>query len=243
MNFSRISDYKTKIEVEELNLILELDDTIRIQVEKEAEAEVISHLRQRYDIKKIFLPMLDYSTTYTYQIGQRALSGVDIYYTVAAPAFDSTITYALKNRVNYLIPSQQVINVYECIFIPPAGTLPTNPIYFIKIDAVANVSTIPVNAPLSDTTNWAKGDNRDGNLIRCMIDIVLYHLCPLNPRFLTEYRAIRYNGNTPKEEGGAVGWLKQLAEGKVSIDAPTYANTDQGNAIVWGSGTKHTHYY
>lgn len=237
MNFLRISDYKTKIELEEFNSILELDESTRLQVEQEAEDEVISHVRQRYDTKKIFLPMLDYSSIYTYQISQRALQGADIYYSIPSPAFDINRVYAIKNRVNYLL------YVYECILMPPVGTLPTNATYFTKIDLLANVTTIPVGAPLTDTTIWLKGDNRNGNLIRCMIDIVLYHLCPLNPRFLTEYRAIRYNGNTSKEQGGAVGWLKQLAAGEVSIDAPTYANTDQGNSIVWGSGSKQTHYY
>lgn len=94
-----------------------------------------------------------------------------------------------------------------------------------------------------DATKWTKGDNRNQLIVMYLIDITLYHLhARINPRNTPELRAIRYDGNNALQTGGAIGWLKKVADGMITADLPQiYAL--QGNRIRYGSVTKNTNNY
>jgi hypothetical protein len=87
----------------------------------------------------------------------------------------------------------------------------------------------------TDTSYWAKGDNRNPQIKMYVIDIMLYHLCSrINPRNIPELRSIRYDGNTEKQIGGAIGWLKSVEAGKVNLNVPQIVPSG-AVSILWGS--------
>jgi len=72
-----------------------------------------------------------------------------------------------------------------------------------------------------DTAYWTQGDNRSGQLVQKCVDILLYHLhARINPRNIPEMRMIRYDGNHETQIGGAIGWLKNVASGKINAEIP-----------------------
>lgn len=92
--------------------------------------------------------------------------------------------------------------------------------------------------PTQNTTYWTKGDNRNPQVVMYLIDILLYHLhSRINPRNIPELRNIRYDGNGPMQIGGAIGWLKNVQKGKVSL-ALNEIQPTQGLAIRFGSYPK-----
>lgn len=94
----------------------------------------------------------------------------------------------------------------------------------------------------TDTAYWTKGDNRNPQIKMYVIDVMLYHLCSrINPRNIPELRAIRYDGNDPKQIGGAIGWLKNVEAGKVNLNAPQIVPS-LAPPIVWGSYPKRNNF-
>lgn len=92
----------------------------------------------------------------------------------------------------------------------------------------------------SNTTYWAPGDNRDQQLVQHCIDICLYHLhARINPRNIPELRMVRYDGNGPDQKGGAIGWLKNVAAGKINANIPQRYEfgTVPGVSIAYGNST------
>ena len=95
----------------------------------------------------------------------------------------------------------------------------------------------------TDTAYWTKGDNRNPQIKMYLIDIMLYHLCSrINPRNIPELRNIRYDGASPSQIGGAIGWLKSIEKGKVNLNSPEIVPTT-GRSIVWGSYHKRSNFF
>jgi hypothetical protein len=86
-----------------------------------------------------------------------------------------------------------------------------------------------------DTTRWTKGDNRNQMIKMYLMDITLYHLhSRINPRNVPDLRAIRYDGNNPAQNGGAVAWLKRVAAGDINPQIPEII-PHQGSDFRWFS--------
>ena len=65
--------------------------------------------------------------------------------------------------------------------------------------------------PDLNTTEWSASDLRDQTIIMFAIDMVLYHLhSSINPRDIPALRKQRYDGDDPRQIGGAIGWLRKL---------------------------------
>lgn len=95
----------------------------------------------------------------------------------------------------------------------------------------------PGTPPQNIYSGWIKGDTRNPQLKTCLIDIALYHLhSRINPRNIPELRKERYDGNSPNQKGGAIGWLKNVAHGLVNADLPEII--DFQLPISWGSYEK-----
>lgn len=87
----------------------------------------------------------------------------------------------------------------------------------------------------TDDTLWTSGDNRNQQVVLYLLDITLYHLhSRINPRNIPDLRKERYDGNSPHQTGGAIGWLKKVAGGDINADLPVI-QPNQGNSIRWGS--------
>jgi hypothetical protein len=85
-----------------------------------------------------------------------------------------------------------------------------------------------------ETDYWTQGDNRNKVILMYLIDMTLYHLhSRLNPRNVPELRFVRYDGGHPLQSGGAIGWLKNIASGKLTT-ALREINPKQGKSIRWG---------
>lgn len=145
------------------------------------------------------------------------------YVTLPNPEFDITATYATNDVVwynNYTYTCRQ----------PITGILPTNTSYWTVGSEYTVTNTYP-----TDATKWTLGDNRNQEIVQNLLDITLYNLhCRINPRNVPDLRKERYDGNEPQQRGGAIGWLKNIASGKIYLDVPEVL-PEQGNSINWGN--------
>jgi hypothetical protein len=113
------------------------------------------------------------------------------------------------------------------------GNLPTDASFWTAGATYSFSGDLP-----DDTSKWTKGDNRNQQIKAYLVDITLYHLYSrINPRNIPELRMIRYDGNSPKQHGGAIGWLKMVAGGEVNADLPEILPS-QGVSIMGGSKPK-----
>ena len=71
-----------------------------------------------------------------------------------------------------------------------------------------------------DTSVWTAGDNRNPLIVTYLLDMVIYHLLSRMPRNFSDVRKERYDGNSPNQTGGAIGWLKRVAKGDDNADLP-----------------------
>lgn len=91
-----------------------------------------------------------------------------------------------------------------------------------------------------DDSVWTQGDNRNPLIVMRLIDIVLYHLHKrLTGMNFPDIRKEAYDGNSPAQVGGAIGWLKQIACGKVNVDLPPIL-PDQNLSVNWGNAGGNT---
>lgn len=94
---------------------------------------------------------------------------------------------------------------------------------------------------LSNTTYFTKTDPRNSKVVEMVVDVCLFGLfARLNNYDMPALRKERYDGNDPKQQGGAIGFLKLIAKGIVFLDLPLVESrqTDQtGNVIMYGSAT------
>jgi hypothetical protein len=75
-------------------------------------------------------------------------------------------------------------------------------------------------------------------MVQFMLDITLYHASArLNPRNTVELWAIRYDGNNPTQNGGAIAMLKKINAGQMNLQEPELI-PQQGQSIFWTSDSK-----
>lgn len=106
-----------------------------------------------------------------------------------------------------------------------------NASYWIQNTIYSFSGIVPTNG-----SNWSQIDNRNGLMINCIIDIVLYNLFTiLAPRNIPMERITRYKGESTHDEKCTIGWLKAVFNGKLSANLPNKYPT-QGIALVFNSG-------
>jgi len=83
------------------------------------------------------------------------------------------------------------------------------------------VATAEGGTDLTDTNNFDQTDDRNPKLVEVVVDIVLYNLhSRINPKSVPTHRRIRYDGDDPKQQGGALGWLKMVQKGTIEPSLP-----------------------
>lgn len=126
-----------------------------------------------------------------------------------AGKYDDAKTYVLGDVVSYyydlFIAKQEVTNI-----VPNSNS------------AYWDVYPSSFTGSLPTVTNfWIEGDNRNHQLKQCIVDIALYHFhSRTNPRNIPDLRKDRYDGNRERLTLGAIGWLKDIANGLVNADLP-----------------------
>lgn len=199
-----------------------------------------------------------FSAATIYTTGQRVTYSGSIYKSTAGSAahafnaaewtlicLDKTLYYAKTNATEYNNSTTYVLNntvwYNDVVYTSKGnstGNLPTDTNYWTAGATYSFTAAYP-----EDTTKWIKGDNRNQQIVMYLIDITLYHLhSRINPRNVPELRMIRYDGNNPTQNGGAIGWLKRVAGGELTADLPSILPA-QGLSIRYGSNTKNINVY
>ena len=225
MYFLKVSDYSKQIKQDNLALIIENDSTIRLDAERAAESEINMYLSNNYDTSKVFAPMLAYSNSNAYAIGDRVYSN--------EVAYSSSIAYTAGALVSY------AGNIYKNI-LASTNVVPTNTTNWTlqyKNDTVYYASAVSTGNLPSDIAFWTEGDNRNALLVMIYVDIVLYHLhSRINPRNIPQLRLDRCDE--------AKKMLIGVAGGELFLDLPTYPIVDEDlEPIHWGSNKKLKHEY
>lgn len=143
--------------------------------------------------------------------------------TLPAADFNSHASYIIGNKVWYKN------SVYTCQ-IACSNILPTNSAFW-GTGALYTVSAIWP----TDQTKWSAGDNRNPFFVTQLINIVLYWLHHrINPKLVPDHRKEAYDGNSPSQVGGAIGWLKNVGSGAITADLPDL-QPEQGLSVRWGN--------
>ena len=225
--------YNPYITPEDLNEVLDNDDSIRVQAEPIAQAFVSSYIRQRYDCNKIFKPWTNWSLSKQYNIGD--------FFKYTENQFSPTIIYVANQRVMY------AGNIYNSIsgslahaFNPSEWTLvcADNLIFTCIAQSTGNMP--------DNLTYFIQSDPRAPEIIEIMIKVVLYNIHSLIvPQNIPKIRREQYNndGQVRKMDGTAIGTLMAYANGDLMPDLPIVSDLQQGQNITWGSQMKRNNSY
>jgi hypothetical protein len=141
------------------------------------------------------------------------------------PEYSALVTYAIGDEIFY--KDKTYTCVKACINI-----LPTVSEFWGTGTSYSVTGFYPEN-----TTYYTQGDNRNQLIVMRLIDITLYHLhSRINPRNIPDLRKDRYDGNRDAQTLGAIGWLKQVAAGKINADLPNIV-PEQGLAMRYGTSS------
>lgn len=98
------------------------------------------------------------------------------------------------------------------------------------------------NQTLTNATYFTQVDSRNQTVLMRFIDMVLYHLhAHITPQNVPTIRHERYDGNDPRQQGGAIGWLKMLQKGDVTTVLTVLVDdegNEQGHRITYGNVTR-----
>jgi hypothetical protein len=225
-------DYFILIDEENLDVVSYSGDegTSAESIIEETEANVLfeisSYLSGRYDVSKVFFPVLEYLNGETFKAG-------DFIY-LNAPKYDVLSAYL----VGALIVKLDGF-VYRC---STAGAGPEADFEVIGKAGNYYTAIIDTNAGdlFSDSTKFETGEKRNALIKRYVIDITLYELhSRINPRNIPEFRIQRRDD--------AIKWLGMVQNPRNNVDADFLPKRDlgpqKGNDISWSSKKKLSHDY
>lgn len=246
------SNQQTKLDVEQAGqaeMISYLSQRYKI-AEIFTDTTVFSYSTTYYGKNLVEFTATAYNTSSTYNIGNYCLFGGNVYkcntnlttgpfntskwdlvcvdkqlYYVKLPynEFSYTVTYAIGDQVWFNNKTYTCAKACKNI----------DPTYSEFWGTGFSYSVTGVYP--DDTSKWTKGDNRNQQIVLFLIDITLYHLhARINPRNIPDLRKERYNGNSPNDSGGAIGWLKSVAHGNINADLPEYT-PEQGMSMRYGN--------
>lgn len=222
--FLHKSDYLGKIEEEHLDLI-QGNESLRLESELEAQAEIESYIAQRFDIAKIFINLTIYDFAAIYVIGDLVILNPDQW--DASKSYVANDLVAFKDEVFKNISATSTQDPSDATKWTKVGA------EFDKFSALTAGSGKHVDS----ATDWLPGDTRELLIRRYMVDISLYELhSRLNPRQIPEFRIQRRDD--------AISYLKKVADPRKNI-TPGFPlkvqATDEGNDITFASNVKINH--
>ena len=140
----RDNDYKRLIQDDNLLQVIESNQSIKLDVEQSAQAEMISYLSQRYIVNSVFTNTSTYSNSITYK-GKNLVEYTET-------AWGNATTYGLTTRVSYKD------KIYVCI-LASTGFAPTNTTYWTYVceDKALFYITLP-NPEYNNSTTYSVGD-------------------------------------------------------------------------------------
>jgi len=106
-----------------------------------------------------------------------------------------------------------------------------------QADTLYTTKTDSVTSYPNDTSDWEQKDPRDSQLVKVIVDLLLYELYSLTqPRQIPEYRMSRRDD--------AKDWLKEANKGNLTLDFPEASPSDDTDQrMQWGGFTSSTRNY
>lgn len=196
---------------------------------KTATETIKGYLRSRYDTSQIFKELQLYSTLQPYTAGDWIYVYADDY---------SETTYEVNDLATYQG------DVYICIVqVATAETFDAEKWQKISAEyAVFEVITDTPAGTLPTDTHYFSDDPRNPKIVELTVDIVLYNILGrLNNIDIPTNRKERYDGNSDKQTGGAIGYLKDVAKGLIKPDLPLIVENQEdqtGNVVIYGSASE-----
>ena len=100
------------------------------------------------------------------------------------------------------------------------------------------IKEAPAEIELTNTEYFVQRDSRNQKIIEVCCDIALYNVMSrLNNYDIPNFRKERYDGNTDRQTGGAIGWLLKVAKGTIEPDLPLLEASQEnqtGNIVMSG---------
>lgn len=185
-----------------------------------------------------------------FNIAHWTLLGVqyDIYYAAfPQPVFNYILFYKIgdkaywKGKVYTALQATPILSTQDALQygtynnVPVQNIFPDDPINGINFWGSATPYSVPAGTPLTNTTYWTRGDNRNAMIIECMMAIVLYRLhARISPRNIPDLRKEEYNH--------CLEWLKEAQRGTVTPTL-TEIQLHQGSRIRFGGNVKNINSY
>jgi hypothetical protein len=212
-------------------LITDSNGQISAQIWKDQSIKSIDEasdfLISRYDLSRVFSPLIPFADTTTFNLYDR------VKWTVS-DTYSESSTYAIGDLVVYSG------DIYRCkteILVGEAFDPAKWTYIAVNGQLYECIAESTGNDP-DDTDYFTEGDPRKPKLVEVIVDITLYYLLQrLNAIDIPVNRKERYDGNTGNQTGGAIGWLKMIAKGFINPDLPlleTNQEDQTGNKIIYG---------
>jgi hypothetical protein len=199
MKFIVSDDYGMQIRSAVLSQIKNSDDALA-DAEASAQTEMESYLRIKYDVAKIFAPVLLYDKALRYLIDQRIM--------LTAPAHNPASTYVDKE----ITLKDGLIYRAKAIVVAEAWT-PAHWEVIDKVNALWYVTAAQTTAGVVLDAEMSKGDTRYPVLLMYLKDMVIYHIFSnISAQNIPESRGKRYDA--------AIKWLNMVTTDKLSPDLP-----------------------
>lgn len=173
-------------------------------------------LGSQYDMFFVALPNPEFNFTGNYKIGD-LVWWKDKGYTCAM----ATASFGHEFMLQY--PSYGTL--------PPVNVVPDDPVGGLKAWGTGTPYALTPGTLPTDATKWTAGDNRNAQLVNCIIDVTLYTLhSRIAPRNIPELRVKRYDD--------VIKWLKNAAQGLNITAALPVIQPAQGGRIRFDSQPK-----
>ncbi len=246
MSYLNPSDYNRAIQPASLQQVTGSNMAVLQAAEATAIAEATSYLVQKYDVQGEFAPAQPYDATVAYPANARVTSNTPaddtLYFAPPpCPVFSATKAYQAGDAVFW------AGSTYTCQVATPAlssdealqyATISNMPAHVYPGAGAAGQQywgsgtpySVPAGTPLTNTTYWQQGDNRDMQLVTSVLNITLYYLfMRVSPKNMPLQRTKAYTD--------AVHWLTLAANGQVTPALPPLQPA-QGARIRFGGNLK-----
>jgi len=222
MGFLIKADFEHLIPLDELDIIINSDETILNEAMRSSIEEAKSYLRQRYDMALSFFDVVDWNMDQNFTTSHIVV--------LSANQYKNGTNYAIGDLVYYENGSD---DVYICIQ-AAHNNIPTDTAYWTAIgknNALYTCIQAAQGQYPNNATYFEQRDDRNHLLMRLIANITLYELhSRINPRNIPTFRIERRDD--------AIKYLTKVADPRnnIEIDLPLVDHGEQkGLDISYGS--------
>lgn len=203
------SDFDFQIRSQVLSLVKNTDKGLQ-DVLKAAQSEMESLLRGRYDVAKIFAPLMPWQHTVVYRQEARILLNAPAW---VADGDKPKDTIVLKDGKIYRAKTDVNSDTWESELPSWEEIGKPNDLWYVTADQTT--------AGLFSDDEYAPGDTRYPVILMYLKDMALYHIhSNISPQNIPKLREDRYNK--------AMEWLKMVIKDQANPDLPVLPGRESG---------------